>query len=322
MIDFRYHVVSIMAVFLALALGLFIGSTSLRGTAANNIQGQLKSVATENKKLSGQLSDARSQLNRDLAFGKAVEPYAVQDRLTGSTVTVISAPDVNGDLRDAVIRGLGEAGATVTGDVRLQQTLLDPEQDQFLVTLTDQLALPELTLPEGTGSERALALLADVLGTRPQDPPIGTAAAERVVSAYDDGKLISINGDDPRPASLMVLLAAPAPVPDESPTPSPQSADDVSLLTTFARDLDRASTGAVVSGPITAADEGGLLAAIRDDKSVRSDVSTVDSAELPSGVIATVIALVEQGDDGAGSYGLGPNADDRLPSPSPAPAAP
>jgi hypothetical protein len=31
-IDFRYHVVSIVAVFLALALGLFIGATSLRGS--------------------------------------------------------------------------------------------------------------------------------------------------------------------------------------------------------------------------------------------------------------------------------------------------
>jgi hypothetical protein len=32
MIDFRYHIVSIVAVFLALALGLFLGSTTLQST--------------------------------------------------------------------------------------------------------------------------------------------------------------------------------------------------------------------------------------------------------------------------------------------------
>ena len=316
MIDFRYHVVSIMAVFLALALGLFIGSTSLRGKAANNIQGQLQSVADENKKLSGQLSDARSQLNHELAFDRAVAPYAVGDVLTGQTVTVVSAPDVDGDLRDAVTAGVEEAGATVSGDVRLQSTLLDPQQDQFLLTLTDRLSLPGRTPAAGTGGQRALAMLADVLGTSPQDPPVGTTAAGKVFAAYSDGKLISVNGDEPRPASLVLLLAA---APPAAPTTDETAKDAAAnaLLAGFARDLDRVASGAVVAGPTSAADGDGLLAAIRADKSVRGDVSTVDSAELPAGVIASVIALGEQVDGEAGSYGLSSDADRPLPAPSP-----
>ena len=312
MIDFRYHLVSIMAVFLALALGLFIGSTSLRGKAANNIQGQLTSVANENKKLSADLADTRSQLNHQLAFGKAVEPYVVRGRLTGETVTVVSAPDVDGDVRDALTSTLEDAGATVTGDIRLQPTLLDPQQDQFLLTLTSRVSLPGRTPPAGSGGERALALLADVLGSGTQSPPVGSAAAGKLIAAYSDGKLISVNGDDPHPASLVLLLAA-------APPDSPDAADTAAtaLLAGFAHDLDRAATGVVVAGTSAAAGSGGLLATIRDDKSLRADVSTVDGAEAPSGVIALVVALDEQAEGRAGSYGVATDGDEPLPSPSP-----
>ena len=40
MIDFRYHVVSIVAVLLALALGLFLGSTTLQGRVFDDLKGR------------------------------------------------------------------------------------------------------------------------------------------------------------------------------------------------------------------------------------------------------------------------------------------
>ncbi len=46
MIDFRYHLVSIVAVFLALAIGIVLGSTELQGTtldALRGVNGSLKS---------------------------------------------------------------------------------------------------------------------------------------------------------------------------------------------------------------------------------------------------------------------------------------
>jgi hypothetical protein len=309
-IDFRYHVVSIAAVFLSLALGLFIGSTTLRGKVAADLESRTNSVASSNRDLHTQNKELKSQLAMQQSFDRAVLPYAVRGQLTARSVVVVSAPDVDNDVRGGVIGALTEAGATITGDVRLQSTLLDPEQDQFLTTLTDQLPVPGRIPSEGTGSERALRLLADVLGTRPQNTPIGAAAAGRILAAYENGDLISIDGDEPRAGSLVVLLTPAAPTaPDDTDT----AATD--LLAGFAADLDHAAVGAVVTGPTAATGDGGLLRAIREDKSVRADVSTVDGAEQPSGLIATVIALVEQDDDRAGSYGL--TFDDPLPSPTP-----
>ena len=312
MIDFRYHVVSIAAVFLALALGLFIGSTSLRGATASDINKRLKSVANENKRLSTQLSDATSQLSRDQAFDNALEPYAVAGRLASQSVVVVSAPGADSGLRGRVISALATAGATLTGDIRLQGALLDPQQDEFLNTLTNRFSLGNRTLPSGSGAERALALLADVLGTRPQAQPVGAAAATRVLSAFSDGKLLSVAGNPPRPATLALLIGAPAPT-----TTDAAAAAQASLLGEFARDLDGAAVGAVVAGPSTAAGSGGLLDVVRSDKNLRNGVSTVDGIDRATGVVATVFALAEQATGGAGSYGVAAGADAPLPSPSP-----
>ncbi len=211
MIDFRYHIVSIVAVFLALALGLFIGSTSLRGPVANDIKRRTAAAESRNDELQGQLSAARSELSRWQAFDSSLLPYVVSDRLAGSTVVVVSAPGADGALRDRLEDTLRTAGATVTGDVRLQDAILDPEQEQFLATLTDKIRVPARLRSTGTGAEKALGLLANVLGTRPEARPAGPGAVSRVLSAFTNAKLITVSGDPPRPSSLAVLLAAAPP---------------------------------------------------------------------------------------------------------------
>ena len=54
MIDFRYHLVSIVAVFLALAIGIVLGSTELQGTTLDSLRGLTNS-------LKGQLNAAEAQ---------------------------------------------------------------------------------------------------------------------------------------------------------------------------------------------------------------------------------------------------------------------
>jgi hypothetical protein len=311
-IDFRYHVVSIVAVFLALALGLFIGATSLRGTVKGDITNRTQSVVHSNGKLRSENSDLHSQLSRGQSFDSALAPYALQGRLAGVSVVVISAPGVDNNMRKDVLAGLTQSGATVAGDVRLQDTVLDPDQDQFLGTLADKLAINGRPLPNAAGAVRALALLADALVTSSQRPPVPRNATTKVVSAYDAGNLLSVSGDQPQPAGLAIMLAAPAPTSGDASVAAQQQ----SLLATFARDLDRDAAGAVVAGPASADASGGLLDVVRSDKTLRDTVSSVDGVDLPSGVIATVLAAAEQAGGNSGSYGSGPGADAPLPPPS------
>jgi hypothetical protein len=323
-IDFRYHLVSIVAVFLALALGMFIGSTTLRPKVAQDLKNRVDNAKAANVRLSDENDALDKQLDEARAFETDVLPYAVDGSLGGQTVTVVSLPDTDNDQRDAVVAGLTAADAIVTGDVRLREPLLDFSQDAFLRTLTERLALPGRALPQSSGTDRALALLAEVLGHRPQGPAVSQASAARVLSAYDAGKLLSFSGDTPRPASLVVIVAGPSPEPSATPSASASASataspdEDVeALLASFARYLDEAAIGAVVSGPTQADEDAGLLAYIRGEKTLRSNVSTVDGADGPRGVIATVFALAEQRDGGAGSYGAADGVDGTMPSRSP-----
>ena len=49
MIDFRYHLVSLIAVFLAVALGIVIGTTQLNGPLTDNLQGQVTALQDDKR---------------------------------------------------------------------------------------------------------------------------------------------------------------------------------------------------------------------------------------------------------------------------------
>ena len=313
MIDFRYHVVSIVAVFLALALGLFIGATSLRDTVKGDITTRTDKLFKTNGSLRSQIGDLKNQVKDAQSVDNALMPYAVQGRLAGESVVVISAPGIDSNIRTNVLKALPLAGATVAGDIRLQDHLLDSQQAEFLGTLADQVAIAGRPLPNASGNIRALALLADVLVTSPQQKTVSRTAATRVLSAFSAGSLLTMSGDATQPGSVAVLIAPPGPPVGASPAPG---ADISSLLATFARDLDANSTGTVVAGPQTSDKTGGLVDLIRGDRSLRDLVTTVDDADLPGGIIATVLALAEQSGGQVGSYGIGPGHDAPVPLPS------
>jgi hypothetical protein len=312
-IDFRYHVVSIVAVFLALALGLFIGSTSLRGPVANFINNRTDQVVGQNQQLKSQISALQDTVHDEQQFESATQPYITADTLSGESVVVVSAPGTDDGTRGRLIDAITSAGGTVAADVRLQDALFDPQQRTFLETLVGRLNIPGHSLPPGTGEQRAVALLAEVLGVRPQSTPVPASAATRVLSGFQDGNLLTLNGGAVHGASLAVVLAPPPP--SDSSTTKDQQARN-SLLLDLARDLDRSAVGAVLAGPVASADTG-VLKAARADKDLTTDVSTVDGVDLPRGLIATVLALAEQAKGGVGSYGTQSGANAPLPTPSP-----
>jgi len=92
MIDFRYHLVSIVAVFLALGLGLLVGATALQPTA---LGGLIRLSQQERKQIDSALATNR-QLSRQIAsndqFAQSVAPQLLDQLLAGERVVVVEAP--------------------------------------------------------------------------------------------------------------------------------------------------------------------------------------------------------------------------------------
>lgn len=107
----RYHAASLTAVFLALAIGILIGS-QVGGDVLNNTRQDLESSLT------GDLTEARSQID-DLEteagwsneFGSGVLPALTENQLTGDRIGLIGFGSLPSDVTDSVNDALQPTGA-------------------------------------------------------------------------------------------------------------------------------------------------------------------------------------------------------------------
>jgi hypothetical protein len=319
LIDFRYHIVSLIAVFLALALGLFLGSTTLQSTVTHNLKSQADRVTNQNKSLTGQRDQYKVQRNDAQEFLAAVASYTVENRLAGQDVALIAAPGLSGDDAQAVQTTLTQAGATVTAAVQLQSAYLDPTQDAELGGLATQLKLPGHKLPNGSGATQASSELAAVLTAKPGSAPVAKVHVDATLTALADGKFLSVAGDLPTHQAGLAVLLLPAPSSSTSPTTA--TAQNTILLE-VASQLRKTTTALVVAGETTPAVDGALNA-VQSDGVLNKSVSTVDlgdsevDADHTAGRIALVLALADAGPGRAGSFGLGQHPPAPTPSATP-----
>lgn len=309
MISMRYHIVSIAAVFLALAVGVVLGSTSVSDRLLAAVSGQRQSLQEQVEDLTGERNALEAQVAASERFDSAVAPMAVQGQLERRSVVLISAADVPDEQREAVARLLRDAGAEVTGELRLGEGFADPDQADQLRRVVTELLPAGLQLPTaadpGTlagGLVGPLALLDPQTG-QPQTGDQERAAA--LAGLADGGFLTASPGL--RPAQLAVVLTG-------GRVEGDRAGDQAATLARFATQVDRAGQGAVLAGGSGSADGHGAVGVARADPAISSNLSTVDNADSGSGRVAVVLAVREQADQQAGHYGVAATAQGPVPS--------
>ncbi|HXO23737.1 MAG TPA: copper transporter, partial [Streptosporangiaceae bacterium] len=126
MIDFRYHLVSIVAVFLALAIGIVLGSTELQGPTYNLLNQTTAKLQNEFDQASSQRDAAQAQANLGQNYAQAVEPVVLHDLLAGQRLLIITEPGAPASVVTAITNAATQdAGATVTGQIALQSKFFD-----------------------------------------------------------------------------------------------------------------------------------------------------------------------------------------------------
>src|SRR4051812_33618253 len=156
----RYHAASLIAVFLALAIGILIGA-EFGGDALTNTRRDLE------HSLVGNLQDARSradelsgQLNRSDEFEERVFPVLIRDRLRGRRIAIVALGGLPGDITGDVEDALAPTGAKLVGvgvvrePVDVNGLAGDLARTRFADLRTNPEALGEL----GTGLGRQLVI--------------------------------------------------------------------------------------------------------------------------------------------------------------------
>ena len=88
-INFRYHVVSLAAVFLALAIGLVVGTAAANGPIADNLKDQFNNVSADNQQLRDQLDQRTADLNKASEFATESAPVLLAGKLSKSPPVIV-----------------------------------------------------------------------------------------------------------------------------------------------------------------------------------------------------------------------------------------
>ncbi|GAA2842815.1 copper transporter [Kribbella solani] len=297
MIDFRYHIVSIVAIFFALGAGVVLGAGPLKGTGS-------ELVAAQADKDRQQLADARAELVQVKALDKYRDDYVAKvtagltdGKLNNKKITLVTMPSADSDLSDSVQSELEKAGGTVSTKVSLDSKLFDTGQRQLVETLVQQLVTPDLDFPpNSTTYQRAGLLLARGVAAKEEGKSVD-ADSTKVISGLTGAKLLSLKPSPVKDRSSLIVLVAADP-----PSPAPDTSSYTDAVD-FIKGLDMGSGGVVVAGTPASAGDGGLVKALRSDSDATKIVSSVDVADLPAGQMTVVFALAEQVTGKAGQYG-------------------
>ncbi len=318
MIDFRYHLVSIVAVFLALAIGIVIGSTSvLKGATLSVLE---KTSSAEKSKIDSLLNQnalLKQQRNADQSFAAASESVLLHGLLSGQHVVLVQGPGAPGQVTSGISAALTQAGAVVTGQIQMQQPFFATGSQADLDTLNRQLTPAGVTLRSGTAPAQAGQLIASAILTKdsPGQPPAGVsdASAKTILNGYAAGGFLTVSQPITGRATLAVVITPATP-------PSTDDANSQSqTLVTLAQQLNLSDDGTVVAGQLAGSGPGSAIDVLRTS-GLPTHLSSVDNADATSGQIVVAQALYEELTDGkSGSYGSLPSASSAGPSPAPAP---
>jgi hypothetical protein len=230
-------------------------------------------------------------------------PKVVAGALDKRSVVLVTTEDARPADRDALKKLVGQAGASVTGEVQLTNAFTDPNKADQLRDIVTRLQPAGAKFPTaGDSGTLAGALLGSVLmldkaSAKPQSSGEELAAA---LSGLTDGGFVKPT-QNVQPAQLAIVLTGAQQTGDGA-------GDRAATIARFAAQLDRSGAGAVLAGDAGSAGGAGPIGVVRADTSATSILSTVDNADTAAGRVATLLALQEQLNGGAGRYGTAGNA--------------
>jgi copper transport outer membrane protein MctB len=308
LISFRYHLVSIVAVFLALAVGVVMGTTVIKQGVIDSLQNQTNRLLGDTHALEDQVKDLQRAVGTWEAFGRAVQPMLVSGQLAGNDAVIVTQAGVDASEVDGVRNVLeqdGQAGAHVVAVLEVTSKM----------GLADSGARSELAQIVGGSpsdsasrlSERMASALAVRLGTGPgsldNDP-------NDFLRQLIRGRFVAMRAGSPTDVGgaeqSLILLSGGSGQP---------SVDPQSFLVPLAKVLVQGSRSVVAAE--TTDTNYPFVSILRNDPTLDDRLVTVDDADTPMGRVALVLGLrdliVEPGRGGdygvhCGSCGLIPTA--------------
>jgi hypothetical protein len=300
MIDFRYLLTTIVAIFLALAIGLLIGSGLLADPLAQDLDRQVQEKIEQNNELRSENGDLKTRIDAEDDFGWEIAARSLEGDLAQTEIVLFRLEGTDGALIDRVRDAIELAGGSVP----------------TIITLTNGMAMDDETLVEDLradleglnveGEDLAVSLAAE-LGSRAAADSNGAGddLFPVVQAIAQEHGLIDVAADDEDDViptgSDFVVAGGAAGEPPHDVVPLSES-----LLTGLAE-----FTSEVVA--VEGWESGWSFVPRLRDSEVREIAATVDHGDTAPGAISMVAELSRFVGNDPGHYGFRDGADGVVP---------
>lgn len=303
MISLRQHAISLAAVFLALAVGVLLGSGVLSNTMLSGLRDESRNLHNQITALNDQKNVLNGKLASANAFDAQMTGRMVHDVLNGKSVLIFRAPDAKDDDVDAVSKIVGQAGGAVAGTVSLTQEFVDANSAEKLRSVVNSSILPAGTqlstklVDQGSqaGDLLGIALL---INRDPAVPPVDDAQRDTVLAALRDTGFIGYGSQHIGAANAAAVITGGA--------LSNDAGNQGVSVTRFAAALAPHGSGVLLAGRDGSSSGTSAVAVARADATVTPVISTVDDVDAESGRVTVVLGMADLINGGrSGQYGTG-----------------
>ncbi|MGE2727077.1 copper transporter [Mycolicibacterium pulveris] len=306
MISLRTHAISLAAVFLALAIGVALGSGLLSNTVLSGLQDDKRDLQHQIDTLHTDKNALNEKLSAADEFDAQMSPRILRDTMKDKSVVLFRTPDATDDDVDALTRLIGQAGGTVTGTIALTQEFVTANSAEKLLSVVNSPIVPAgkqlNTASVDQGSQAGDLLGITLLINRdPKVSPVDDMQRDTVLATLRDTGFITYGDQRVGPANTALIVTGGA-LGEDAGNRGP-------TVARFAAGLAPHGSGTVLVGRDGSASGTAAVAVTRSDAALNSAISTVDDVDVEAGRITSVLALSDL-TNGArpGQYGIGAGA--------------
>lgn len=298
MIDFRYHLVSLISVFMALAVGIVLGAGPLKQPIGESLESQVESLRTDRDNLRAELDATNASIQELDQYITKSSPSLLRDTAKDQDITVIRGPQADSETLKQVNAALNTAGANVSDAGQLTAQTLDPADSAELI---DTLRELDPNPPDDAREALETALAKALSGQRENTYDEDTAT--EVIDAFRSANRLNAGTFTRADAVVFIMGQNPEDTNDQP------AEDYTGLITKLGERVPTVVTGTVQAG------DNGAIKKLRDSG---VPASTVDGVDLSAGSVLTALAVVDLLVTGQPtSFGFSDSAKALLPDPLP-----
>jgi Copper transport outer membrane protein, MctB len=303
-ISFRFHLVSLVAVFLALGVGVLTGTTVINQRVVGRLESQTENLEVSRDALRQELAALEAQTEALRQFGEQATLPVLAGRLADSQVVLLTQDGTSEETLGGVRRALEAAGAQVVASLAASGRMAAANEG-------DRAGLALILGLDPTESSVSLAAEAAAqVANRLARGPDGTDGLERLLSE----DFLVVQGPELTETGLRSLGGSGQAFVILAGGPAPSELDPASFLVPLAHNLALAGMPVVAGEPVEEGeDEPPFVTALRDDAEISPLLSTQDNVDQLPGQVGLALALEDLLRGETGHYGVKEGATQLLP---------